>query len=222
MATSISGAASTVGPIGGVSTFDRDPLKSINVAAPILPIAQDSALKPEALGVSTVAQVAAPILSGIGASEGIVPTTSSGEAVTQSILSGATGAVSGALAGAAIGAAGGPVTALGGAIIGGVTGLVAGGVKAFFGLKNARAKDRAQKRLIEKAEKQRDKELAIDQKWKQTNRLDNLKTARFNRNQIKMQNKWTAYQNVQGNLFNMANRKDAAGQNIRNQLRGVS
>ena len=195
--TSISGATSSVEPIGGEFDFtknlpafgERQKPTQFGAVAPIAPVA----LKAQQ-GPAVATQAIGPILSGIGAAEGIVPTTEASDAITQALISGATGAASGALTGAA----GGPIGAVGGAIIGGVTGLVAGGVKAYFGLKAARKQERAQKRLVAKAEKQRRQDIARDEKWRNVNRLDSLQAAKFNRNQSILQNKWASFQATDG------------------------
>jgi len=132
------------------------------------------------------------------------------------------GAGAGALAGAQIGALGGPIGAAAGAAIGGLSALVIGGTKAWFGVKNARKRNRALKELQRKAELQRVEDIARNEKWKRVNQFNTMQEAAENRKQTELQNKWRTYQNVALTMTNLANSDAKLNEILRNQLRGVA
>lgn len=165
----------------------------------------------------------APLSAGIAAGGAQQPqTASAGEATAGVAVSTLGGAVSGALAGASIGAAGGPIGAAGGAVIGAISSLVISGTKAWFGVRNARKRNRQLKELQRKAEKQRQADIARNEKWARLNHFTNLRTAEDNRVQQLLQNKWTSYQNVASNMIGLVNSDKNLNQTLRNQMLGVS
>jgi len=164
----------------------------------------------------------APLSAGIAAGNQQAPTADLAEAAAGVGLSTLGGVASGALSGATIGAAGGPIGALGGAVIGGLSALVISGAKAWFGVRSARKRNRQLKELQRKAEKQRQDDIARNEKWMRLNRFDNLKIAEENRKQVELQNKWTTYQNVAATMMGLANSDAKLNQTLRNQMLGAS
>jgi len=105
---------------------------------------------------------------------------------------------------AQVGAAG-AIGLLGGGPVGAVAAVATSGLSAFL---NARAEKRRQKqfkRLRADAEKARKEQIAREDKWAKTNRLDRLGTERFNRTQTLMQNQWQNFEFVNKQMLNLVN-----------------
>ena len=162
----------------------------------------------------------APLSAGIGAGEraGEFQTTDTTEAAAGIGASVLGGAVSGAL----VGSAAGGVGAVPGAAIGAISALVISGTKAWFGVRNARKRNRALKELQRKADQQRIENIARDEKWKRINQFNTLQQASENRKQTELQNKWNIYQNIATQMTTLMNSDANLNQILRNQIKGVA
>lgn len=155
--------------------------------------------------------IAAPISAGLNAGAQVQPTANAESAILQTATSALGGAASGALSGAAIGAAGGPIGAAGGAAIGGLVSLVSGGVQAYLGLKDARAKNRANERQAAYIKKWNEDERKYNRGQDAQRRGDNQEQARYNRRQSALASQWKAMQSTM-DILNQGIRDD---ENIR-------
>jgi len=161
-----------------------------------------------------------PISAGLAAGQQFQPGTS-GDVAEASAGVGAT-VIGGALTGALIGGAVGGVGAIPGAVIGGISALVISGTKAWFGVRNARKRNRALKELQRKAEKQRLTEIARDEKWRKINNFQTIQASADNRRQAELQNKWDIYSKVASQMTTLLNSDSTLNQQLKNQMRGVA
>lgn len=129
-----------------------------------------SAFKSDPAKMSPAQSGASAALYGIQAAGQVPATENVGMGVTSTLGSAATGAAAGFMVGGPVGAA-----------VGGGIGLVLGGMNAFFGNQQARKERDRLKRLQDEANKKYAEEVARDEKWRQTYRLDNLEEARYQR-----------------------------------------
>jgi hypothetical protein len=149
------------------------------------------------------------------------PTTDLAEAGAEIGTSVLSGAVGGALSGSAIGAAGGPIGALSGAAIGAVSALVISGTKAWFNVRSSRRKAREMRELQRKLEKQRQEDIARNEKWARLNHFRSLQDAEATRAGQLLLNKWSGYQNVASQMIGLVNSDANLNQLITNQMKGA-
>jgi len=225
LGTEQSQLAATLAPQPIVETF-KDPSAAARTEALAHPtIQQDfsaASKQPQGAGVAALG----PLSAGVAAGNAPQPITSSaGEAITGVALSTLGGAVSGALSGAAIGAAAGtaagPIGTVTGAVIGAVSALVISGTKAWFGVKGQRKRNRAMKEMRRKMQKQREQDIARNEKWMRLNNFNTMQAAADQREQQTLQNKWTTYQSVAANMISLVNSDASLNQTMRNQMLGV-
>jgi len=157
---------------------------------------------------TTLGKVGGGAAAGITAGTEQAPVTDVPEALFTVATSGVAGAASGAFIG-------GPT----GAVVGGVLGIATGGVKAWFDIRNFRRRQRELKALKEEAKKDQRRREAITEKWRRINRLDSLKEAKFDRDQVLLQNKWNDYQRSEQALFGFINSDAALSNRVKQNLR---